>query len=166
VSGAEDAIKLKLEQDVLEFVQTVGGASDDVACVLRLHALCELFLDQVITSRIVRGNLIVDDDRFTFHHKLQVAAAIGGLDPYTGGALRKLTKLRNRCAHERRPKIAPAELIEIGEAAGPHFQAALSETKGEDRELQAMAWVIFSNMECVVLCPRIVCTSKGKKREA
>lgn len=165
MTGAENAIKRKLERDVLEFVQTVGGAGDDVACVLRLHALCEFFLGQVITSRMVRGNLIVDDDRFTFHHKLQVATAIGGLDPCTGAALRKLAKLRNRCAHERRPKIAPTELIEIGEAAGPHFKAALSQAKGEGRELHAVAWVIFSNMSALSSARELSALLK-EKREA
>lgn len=42
----------KVVEDILEFVHVIGGKTDDIARVLRLHALTEFFLDRIIRLRI------------------------------------------------------------------------------------------------------------------
>lgn len=144
-----------MTSDILEFVHVIGSSSDDVARILRLHSMCEFFLERIVSSRMPGGALIVEDERFSFYHKLQIVSALGGLDSGTIGSLRKLSKLRNRCAHERKPQITSAELIEIGTIAGQHFSMALADFKGEHQEFRALAWAIFKNLSAQVTAPEI-----------
>ena len=163
MNRAEDVFRGKLEADLLEYVHVIGASSDDVARVLRLHSMCEYFLEQVILSRMIDGSVVVEDDRFTFHHKLQLAKALGGVDSATHAALRKLTKLRNRCAHERRPVIRPADLLEVGNASGPHFEKVLAETEDPHREFRAVAWAIFTNLSALSSAKEIFDLVKGNR---
>lgn len=156
MSSTEQSMHPKTMTDILDFVHVVGSSSDDVARILRLHGMCEYFLERIISSRMAGGNSLVDDERFGFYHKLQIVGALGGLDSGTIGALRKLSKLRNRCAHEKRPQVAIAELIEIGNITGPHFSEALTDFEGEHKEFRALAWAIFKSLSTQVTTREIV----------
>ena len=145
----------KTIEDILEFVHVIGASSDDVARILRLHSMCEFFLERIISSRMPGGTALVDDERFGFYHKLQIVVALGGLDSGTTGALRMISKLRNRCAHERKPQVSPTELVKIGTIAGSHFSVALADFEGEHREFRALAWAIFKNLSAQVTAPEI-----------
>jgi len=136
----------KVVDDVLEFVHLLGTSSDDAAQVLRLHALAEYYLERLIRLRLSKGDLLVEDDRFSFHHKLQIVAALDSIDTQTIGALRKLSKLRNQCAHHRRPTVSAEQLIEIGMVLGKPFETALADFDGEKREFRAMAWALFTHL--------------------
>ena len=155
MSSTEQSMHPKTMTDILDFVHVIGSSSDDVARILRLHGMCEFFLERIIASRMPGGSSLVDDERFSFYHKLQIVGALGGLDSGTIGALRKLSKLRNRCAHEKRPQVASAELVEIGTITGPHFGVALADFEGEHREFCALAWAIFKNLSAQVTAPEI-----------
>jgi hypothetical protein len=139
----------KTMADLLEFVHVIGSSSDDIARILRLHSLCEYFLERTISNQLRGGAGLVEDERFAFYHKLQIVQALGTLDTGTIGALRKLAKLRNRCAHERKAKVNPADLMEIGRLVGPHFEVALADFDGEHKEFRAFAWALFTNMSQV-----------------
>lgn len=141
--------------DILDFVRVIGSSPDDVARILRLHAMCEFFLERIISSRMPGGGSLIDDERFAFYHKLQIVGALGWLDSGTIGSLRMLAKLRNRCAHEKRPQVTSAELLKIGTIAGPHFSVALADFEGEHREFRALAWAIFKNLSTQVTAPEI-----------
>ncbi|MGH8468661.1 MAG: hypothetical protein ACREVY_06675 [Gammaproteobacteria bacterium] len=146
----------KVVEDILEFVHVIGGKTDDIARVLRLHALTEFFLDRIIRLRMPQGSTIADDDRFSYYHKLQIVTALDALDGNTIGALRKLSKVRNRCAHERKPVVSAEELIEIGSLFGAPFRKALNEFDGENREFRALAWALFSSLSTQVTPNEIV----------
>lgn len=82
--------------------------------------------------------------------------ALDALDGNTIGALRKLSKVRNRCAHERKPVVSAEELIEIGSLFGAPFRKALNEFDGENREFRALAWALFSSLSTQVTPNEIV----------
>lgn len=132
--------------DILEFVNVIGSSADDAARILRLHATSEFFLERIICLHMSNGSTLTEDERFTYYHKLQIVIALGALDSATVGTLRKLSKLRNRCAHERRPLVTGTELMEIGSIFGSPFAKAASDFEGENREFRALAWAIFTNL--------------------
>lgn len=136
----------KVIEDLVEFVNIIGSSSDDAARVMRLHGLTEFFLERIICLRISGGATIIKDERFSYYHKLQIAIALGTIDTVTIGALRKLTKIRNRCAHERLPVITAADLVGIGSIFGEAFTKAVNDFEGENREFRALAWAIFTNL--------------------
>jgi len=91
--------------EVREFYEALSGSSDPVAQVLRLHALSEYYLDQLIELQFRNGNIITCDKRFGYYHKLQVINALNLLDSNLVGVLRKLSQLRNNFAHQRVPIV-------------------------------------------------------------
>jgi hypothetical protein len=149
VSDVPSSLHPKTIADILEFVHVIGATNDDVARILRLHGVCEYFLERIISNRMPSGNTLAQDERFGFYHKLQIVQALEGLDAGTISALRKLGKLRNRCAHERKASVDPSELIDIGRLTGAHFEVALKDFAGEHREFRALAWALFNNVSVV-----------------
>jgi hypothetical protein len=136
----------RTQTDVLEFIHVIGAPIDDATRMLRLHGLAEYFLERILIRRLPDGELLVGDERFGFYHKLQIALSLRELNSQTVGALRKLAKLRNRCAHERRPFVETSEIVEIGEIVGPLFQKAMRDFEGEDKAFRALAWSLFTEL--------------------
>lgn len=136
----------KIVSDIMEFVHVIGAPMDDSTRLLRLHGLSEYFLERILLRQLPNGPVLTKDERFSYHHKLQVALALDALNSSTVGALRKLTRTRNRCAHERKPKVGLREILDIGEALNPLFAKAMSEFSGENREFRALAWALFTQL--------------------
>lgn len=140
------AVHPKTVADLMEFVHVIGAPMDDATRLLRLHGLSEYFLERILARHLPNGSLLIDDERFGYYHKLQVAIALGALDAATVGALRKLSKVRNRCAHERKPAVEIREIEEIGQILNPLFAKAMSDFEGENREFRALAWALFTRL--------------------
>jgi hypothetical protein len=136
----------QVEADLLELIHVVSAPIDDATRLMRLHGLAEYFLERILVRRLPDGELLVADDRFGFYHKLQIALSLRELNSQTVGALRKLAKLRNRCAHERKPIVEIAEIVEIGNLFGPLFRKAMTDSEGENREFRALAWSLFTEL--------------------
>jgi hypothetical protein len=136
----------RTEADVLEFIHVVGAPLDDATRIIRLHGLAEYFLERILIRRLPDGDLLVGDERFGFYHKLQIALSLKELNAQTVGALRKLAKLRNRCAHERKPLVAPSDIVDIGNVVGPLFHKAMRDFEGGDKEFRALAWSLFTEL--------------------
>jgi hypothetical protein len=154
----------RVEADVLEFIHVIGSPIDDATRLLRLHGLAEYFLERILVRRLPDGELLVGDERFGFYHKLQIALSLRELNSQTVGALRKLTKLRNRCAHERKPVIEVAEIVEIGNIVGPLFNKAMSDFEGENREFRALAWSLFTELSHQTTTREMVAEALSIKR--
>lgn len=133
-------------RELHELTTTLGNVVDLPAKILRLHALTEFYLERLITLRMNGGSAIANDDRFTYYHKLQIVSALGVLSSEVVGCLRKLSKLRNRCAHERRPEIGHEELNALGRMLGPKFDEALANVGGDPKEFTAVSWVLFTEL--------------------
>jgi hypothetical protein len=136
----------RTQTDVLEFIHVIGAPIDDATRMLRLHGLAEYFLERILIRRLPDGELLVADERFGFHHKLQIVLSLRELNSHTVGALRRLAKLRNRCAHDRRPIVETSEIVEIGEVVGPLFQKAMRDFEGENKEFRALVWSLFTEL--------------------
>ena len=138
-----------VKKELNEFIETFVNAGDNVSKVLRLHALTENYLERMIILRLKYGEKITNDSRFSYHHKLQIANAFG-IDGNLVGALRKLSSLRNECAHSRKPEITTEAILEISAPLQSKFKKALLEIEGDFPELTALAWLIFTELSIIV----------------
>lgn len=136
----------RVKENLIEFIHVIGAEIDDATRLLRLHGLAEYFLEIHIQFHVPKGTLITKDERFGFYHKLQIVSTLGVLDSQTIGALRKLGKVRNRCAHQRRPIVKVDEVVQIGYMLGQRFDKGLTDFKGENCEFRALAWALFCNL--------------------
>jgi hypothetical protein len=136
----------KTMTDLMEFVHVIGAPVDDATRLLRLHGLSEYFIERILIHRLPKGSLIAKDERFSYYHKLQIAVALKALNPQTIGALRKLTKIRNRCAHVRKPVVEIQEIIEMGRIIGPLFERAINDYEGDNKEFRALAYALFTEL--------------------
>ena len=136
----------KTMADLMELVHVIGAEVDDATRLLRLHSLSEYFLERILLHRLPNGAVLAEDERFGYYHKVQLAIAFGALKASTIGALRKLAKIRNRCAHERKPVVNIQEIVEIGQIIGPLFTKGMNDFEGDNREFRALAWALFTDL--------------------
>jgi uncharacterized protein YutE (UPF0331/DUF86 family) len=141
---------------VSEFRETVSGSTDPVAQVLRLHALTEYYLEQIIETQMRNGNIIINDNRFGYYHKLQLVNALGLLDPGLLGVLRKLSQLRNNFAHHRAPIVSKKDIRQVAKPLEAKYKLAFHRMTEEPKELLALAHVIFDQFSHVLMVCRMV----------
>lgn len=146
----DDTVPPYVAKEILEYVYTMMHAKDAASKVLRLHALTEYYLDRLLNLSLKQGEVVTSDDRFTYYHKIKIAHALGLLGTGLVGCLRKLAKLRNRCAHELVPQVTMEEAQEIGRLLGPRYELALQEHSGENKELSALGWALFEELSIKV----------------
>lgn len=139
----------KAQTELNEFIDTFFKAGDNVSKVLRLHALTENYLERMIILRLKHGEKITNDSRFSYHHKLQIANAFG-MNGTLVGALRKLSALRNECAHSRKPEITIKKILDIAAPLKSKFNKELLDVDGEFPELTALAWLLFTELSIIV----------------
>ncbi len=141
--------------ELSEFNEAVSGSSDPVAQLLRLHALTEYYLEQLIETQFRNGTIITGDNRFGYHHKLQVVNALGLLDPGLVGVLRKLTQLRNNFAHHRAPVVTKKDIRQAAKPLDAKFKSALRKTSQEPKEILALARVIHEQFSHLLMVCRV-----------
>ena len=139
------ALHPKVVADIIDFANVIAGP-DDAARILRLHAATEFLLDRLLAMHLKVAPIVTDDERFSYYHKLQLAIALGAVDSTTVGALRKLTKLRHRCAHNRRPQVSAEDLNTIGIVFGNAYRDTVEDYDGEHREFRALSFVLFTHL--------------------
>ena len=135
----------KVVADIIDFANVIAG-SDDAARILRLHAATEFLLDRLLALHLKSPKCIIENDRFSYYHKLQLAIAFQAVDSTTVGALRKLTTLRHRCAHSRKPEVGAEELDAIGIVFGASYRDTANDYDGEHRQFRALAYVLFTRL--------------------
>jgi len=141
--------------ELSEFNKSVSGSSDPVAQVLRLHALTEYYLEQIIETQFRNGTIITGDNRFGYHHKLQVVNALGLLDPGLIGVLRRLSQLRNNFAHHRAPVVTKKDIRQAAKPLEDKFKVALHRTSEEPKEILALARVIYEQFSQLLMVCRM-----------
>lgn len=147
--GDNDQLHPKILEDLLRWSFSMGGTKDQVSKILRLHALTESYLDRLLTHCLKNASVLIQDDRFSYHHKRVLAGALGVLPPNVLESLKRLTQLRNRCAHSAFPEIAPSEIQYVAQPIDDACKIALTD-HCEDGvtldEFGAYSWALFSEI--------------------
>ena len=148
----ESTLHPKAIEDILIWAHSTLSTSDNVSKVLRLHALTEHYLDRLLALRLRKANAVLDDARFSYHHKRILVEALGALPSNILESLKRLTSLRNKCAHNAHPSITVAE---IQHAAQPIKETYETVQKDHAKngvsldEMGAFSWALFSE---ITLC--------------
>lgn len=145
----QESLHPKAAEDLWVWAHSTHGTNDKIARLLRLHALTEHYLDRLLALRLKDANLIVEDGRFSYHHKRILVAALGALPPNIIESLKRLTSLRNRCAHSAHPDITNADIRHAAQPVKDAFETAHRDHANDGQQLDnfgAYAWALFSEI--------------------
>jgi abortive infection bacteriophage resistance protein len=114
-----------------EFLKAVPG--EELTMILRVHLLTEYFLEKVISLTLPFGDRLLKDSRFTYVQKLALVRSFGTLRDDLHCGLKKLNKIRNKCAHVRNRQITEEDLESIGQCLGENYREVLERENKEFR---------------------------------
>ncbi|MET4161126.1 hypothetical protein ABIE61_000948 [Marinobacterium sp. MBR-111] len=142
-------ISNEVAEEILILVNVIYQNNDRAAQLLRLHALTEWYIERILQVLLKKPDIIINDSRFTYSHKLKLAYSMNGIDEKEENALRRLSKLRNECAHSMAPQITDKQIIDASQPIAEEFKLAMADRKKDgiaQDVFQAYIWAIFSQL--------------------
>ena len=139
----------KAVEDIVVWAHSTLSTNDNVSKLLRLHALTEHYLDRLLALHLQDADIVLDDGRFSYHHKRLLVTALGALPPNITESLKRLTSLRNKCAHSAHPMIEDSEVRHAAQPIKEAFEAAHADYVNDGLKLDdlgAYTWALFSEM--------------------
>ena len=103
------------------FIKAIPKGTDSVAGILRVHLLAEYYLDQIIITRLKRGDIITDA-KFQFWEKIIIIEALDIVSKEILDSLKKLNVVRNSCSHVLEYCITESDIDKIGNPFGKKYQ--------------------------------------------
>ena len=163
MSQQEDEEKIdlapELVTDIVMWADTTGGTKDPVAKLLRLHALTEFYLNRALALHLDLPDLVIDDSKFSYYHKRVLAKSLGALPDRVIESIKRLSALRNKCAHSPLPKFSAEEILFAAEPIRIAYDNAIADHVKDGmnmNELSAYSWAIFSEMTLAISPREIV----------
>lgn len=144
-----DQLHPRMAEEILIWAHVTSGAKDNVSKLLRLHALTEYYLERILRLHVRNADAILDDGRFTYHHKRVVVEAVGGLPADVLESLKRLTVLRNKCAHDLVPEITQADIRHAAQPIWQAYEEARSDYVKDEvssDEMALLSWAMFSQI--------------------
>ena len=145
----ESTLNPRVVEDILVWACSTQSTKDNVSKLLRLHALTEYYLDRLLVLNLRDGDILVEDGRFSYHHKRVLVAALGALPPNIIESLKRLTALRNKCAHSPFPEIAGSDIRHAAQPIKDAFNIAHQDHANDGvsiDDLGAYAWALFTEI--------------------
>lgn len=138
-------IEARVDAEVQKLTATLTTADDPVlGLLLRFHLLVEELLDRVIAANAKRPQY-VDELRLSFAQKISLFAALeAGPSSAVVDALKRMNRLRNKCAHEHGKRIDAVELGHIGECFGDYAALRTAHANTPGAPLTTLAVGIFA----------------------
>lgn len=139
--------------EILVMYRAVFQADDLPSKILRLHALTEWYIERLLTVRLRAPEQILAEGKFNYGQKLAILIAMGALPIKVGDALRRLSKLRNKCAHEMFPEVTDEEILDAAQPILKEFKLTLQdhETDKLKRDtFHVYAWSLFTELSLQV----------------
>jgi hypothetical protein len=127
----------------------MSGVMDNASKVLRLHSLTEYYLNRILSLRLSDAGSVLNDGRFSYHHKRLIVQALGALPSNVLESLRRLTALRNKCAHKIRPDITTADILHAAEPIEAAFKTTHDDHANDGvaiDDFRAYSWALFSEI--------------------
>lgn len=139
----------KMVEDIFLWAMSVQGSADRVSKVLRLHALTEYYLDRLLALHLPNSEVVTCDSRFGYHHKRVLVESQRYLPAGVLESLKRLSALRNKCAHSLYPEISSADIEHMAEPIRTEYELTLADhaaDRMERDEMHAFAWALFSEI--------------------
>lgn len=146
-------------KEILIWARVNSRTNDNVSKVLRLHALTDFYLERILQLHLKNASAVLEDGRFSYFHKRLLVEAIGALPTNILESLKRLTVLRNKCAHSPFPEITESD---VRHAAEPILEAV--ETARIDfaqdgacvDEMGLFSWALFSEISLRIAPQEVV----------
>lgn len=149
----EEYIDSRHAAEILVMYSAVFRTNDLTNRLLRLHALTEWYIERLINLAFPEPDYILSEGKFGYSQKLSILLAMKSISIDLGDALRRLTKLRNKCAHEIFPIISENQIVDLAQPIKNEFNTALQDREkdglGKD-VFHAYAWALFSQLSLQV----------------
>lgn len=117
--------KMKEEMDI--FFKEIGRAADSKYGILISHLYVESLLERYIQAKLPKKEFLAGKNGLGFNDKLNLVCAFGEIDPQLSDSLRKLTSIRNNCAHVFAHEIADDEVEAYGRTLGKDYKRLLND---------------------------------------
>lgn len=116
------------------FWRMVGNPQFDTTYIaLRCHLLTEYYIDQIIASKLPRGDLLVK--QLSYSMKLSLLEALNDIPSNDLQSLRGLNRVRNQGSHEMDYAITEADIDKIGLSYGREYIALKNKHHSDLRQL-------------------------------
>ncbi|WP_133510378.1 hypothetical protein [Candidatus Thiosymbion oneisti] len=151
---ASDELPREAAEEILILYKTVFESKDRPGQLLRLHALTEWYIERILSMFLRKPDIVIKDSRFTYSHKLKIVQAQNGLPDRVLDALRRLTKLRNECAHSMYPVISDENIIDAAQPIKKEFNLTVRDRENDGLEHDAFhtyVWALFSELSLAVV---------------
>lgn len=122
------------KNDYSRFKEHVRLNDNEITMVSRAHLLVEYYLNQLISTELKRGDIIVGN-RFTFDQKLTIVKAISCLPTQILDSVKQLNSVRNSCAHEINYTISENDIDKIGMPFGKDYLETKLENISDTKKL-------------------------------
>lgn len=145
----ETGLHPRVIEDILLWEKSMTGRLDNASKVLRLHALTEHYLDRILSFHLRDASVILNDGRFTYHQKRLIVQALGALPSNVVESLKRLTALRNKCAHKLQPDITTSDILHAAEPIEGAFKTTRDDYANDGVEIddfRAYSWAIFTEI--------------------
>jgi hypothetical protein len=128
------------ESEAKELTEVLGQDDAVANRLLRFHLLTEYMLDRIITTRLKRGDRVLEDGNLSYHQKLLLVHSLDILPDKAIASLRQLNKLRNALSHERSARVTISDLESIGRPYGKDFAGIRAKHKDD---LKTLTFAVF-----------------------
>lgn len=158
-SEDDQAIPKEVVEEIVILYTTVFESKGRPGQILRLHALTEWYIERLLGILLKKPDVIINNQRFSYSHKLKIVQSLNGLPERIIDALRRLSKLRNECAHSMYPVISDEAILEASQPITKEFKLTLQDHKNDRMEkdiFHAYVWALFSELSLAVTPFKIV----------
>ena len=119
---------------------------DRLSTLIKGHLWVERSINDALTIASQRPSEL-RLDRWTFATKVDMAAALGCIDPEHTVSIRKLNGLRNRAAHRLDYDVSDGEVDEFARSLPLRLQGIVAEENGESPPLHNCLYALIFSLE-------------------
>lgn len=120
------------DKEFEDFKKTVGGITDPILLILRMHLYTEHLLERIISCKLPRGDRHINDSNISYNQKLSLVSAFDYVPDEIIASLKKLNRVRNQCAHELHKEITISEVDVIGRPFGSRYTHMRRKSVGDN----------------------------------
>ena len=148
-----ESIPPEVAKEIFILCKVVFESNNRPGQILRLHALTEWYIDRLLSILLRHPEFVLNGSNFTYNQKLRVLQSLNGLPECVVDALRRLSRLRNDCAHSMYPIISDEQIYYAAQPIEKEFKLTLQDQENDGSKMDifhAYVWSVFYELSIAV----------------